>query len=226
MIISKKQENAFNKATKSLICQEKLVKDKNDKDYEKLRPVRDHCHYTGKYRGPAHNSCNLKYIKPKFNPVLFHNLSGYDSHFFIKNLGRTQSNINCIPNNEEKYISFSKEIVVDKFFNKKGIAKLNEIKDTSGLKKLTDEGILEWFNKSIYNDWGKDKIYSSLDDIFNDIEVRYKGDLGALENELVVSSKIISLAKHEIKFMTSSLDKLVGNLPKDDVVTHFPFSRG
>ena len=101
MIISKKQEKAFNKATKCWICQEKLARDKNDEDYEKLRPVRDHCHYTGEYRGPSHNCYNLNYRKPKFTPVLFHNLSGYDSHIFIKNLDKTQGNINCIPNNEE-----------------------------------------------------------------------------------------------------------------------------
>ena len=44
-------------------------------------------------------------------PVIFHNLSGYDSHLFIKQLGKTQGNIKCIPNNEEKYISFSKSIL-------------------------------------------------------------------------------------------------------------------
>ena len=35
----------------------------------------------------AHNSCNLKYRKPKSISVFFHNLSGYDSHLFIKKLG-------------------------------------------------------------------------------------------------------------------------------------------
>lgn len=76
--------------------------------------VRDHCHLTGKFRGAAHNSCNLKYKIIKFFPVIFHNLAGYDSHLFIKNLGITKGKINCIPNNEEKYISFSKEIIVEK----------------------------------------------------------------------------------------------------------------
>jgi hypothetical protein len=49
--------------------------------------------------------------------VVFHNLSGYDSHLFIKNLG---GQIKCIPNNEEKYISFSKEVIVDMFINNEG----------------------------------------------------------------------------------------------------------
>ena len=51
--------------------------------------------------------------------MFFPNLAGYDSHLFIKNLGVTEGNIKCIPNNEEKYISFSKEIVIGKYIYKK-----------------------------------------------------------------------------------------------------------
>ena len=76
MVFNKGEAELFNKATKCWICKEDLNNDK----------VRDHCHFTGRYRGAAHNSCNLKYKKPKFIPVVFHNLSGYDSHLFIKNL--------------------------------------------------------------------------------------------------------------------------------------------
>jgi len=72
--------------------------------------VRDHCHFSGQFRGAAHNKCNLLFRKPKQLPVIFHNLSGYDSHLFIKNLGKTQGQIDCIPNNEEKYISFSNSV--------------------------------------------------------------------------------------------------------------------
>ena len=77
--------------------------------------MRDHCHFTGKYRGAAHVKCNLQFKKPKFTPVIFHNLAEYDSHLFVKNLGKTEGNIKCIPNNEEKYISFSKDIVVGEY---------------------------------------------------------------------------------------------------------------
>ena len=55
---------------------------------------------------------------PKFIPVVFHNLQNYDSHLFIKNLGKTEGEIKCIAKTEEKYISFSKEIIVDEFINK------------------------------------------------------------------------------------------------------------
>ena len=97
----------FLKAKICWICQKKFQE--NDKK------VRDHDHFTGKFRGAAHNQCNLQFKKPKFTPVIFHNLSGYDAHLFVKNLGVSEGNIKCIPNNEEKYISFSKEIVVDSY---------------------------------------------------------------------------------------------------------------
>ena len=85
--------------------------------------VKDHCHLTGKYRGAAHQDCNLKYKEPSFIPVIFHNLSGYDAHLFIKQLGAvsstTSGNINCIANTEEKYISFTKKILVETVVEKK-----------------------------------------------------------------------------------------------------------
>jgi len=80
----------------------------------KIKKVRGHCHFTGKYRGAADQKCNALFRKPKFVPVKFHNLSGYDSHLFVKNLKTMgEGDINCIPNTEEKYISFSKSIYDD-----------------------------------------------------------------------------------------------------------------
>ncbi|XP_065639495.1 uncharacterized protein LOC136072263 [Hydra vulgaris] len=113
IIFTSKDKEEFNNAKICHICEEDLEEDK----------VKDRCHITGKYRGSAHNKCNLNYKIPDFIPVFFHNLSGYDSHLFIKKLsgnGESEEKINCIPNNEEKYISFSKQIKVDEYINKKG----------------------------------------------------------------------------------------------------------
>ena len=112
MIFGKEEAERFKRETKCWICNEEF-----DEDDVK---VRDHCHFTGRYRGAAHKKCNLDYRKPNFTPVVFHNLSGYDSHLFIKNLGFSEGNIDCIPNNEEKYISFTKNIEVRSYTNEKG----------------------------------------------------------------------------------------------------------
>ena len=70
--------------------------------------VRDHCHYTGKYRGAAHNICNLRDKVPKEIPVVFHNCSTYDYHFIIKELVQEfEGNFDCLGENTEKYITFS-----------------------------------------------------------------------------------------------------------------------
>lgn len=108
-IFTDSDKKDFENATVCHICEKEFVKEDI--------VVCDHCHFSGKYRGAAHESCNLNYKIPKFFPVVFHNLSGYDSHLFIKKLAGGK--INCIPNNEEKYISFSREIVVDEFIDKK-----------------------------------------------------------------------------------------------------------
>ena len=70
--------------------------------------VKDHCHFTGKYRRAAHNMCNLRYKIPKNIPVIFHNGSTYDYHFIIKELAcEFDGNFECLGENTEKYITFS-----------------------------------------------------------------------------------------------------------------------
>ena len=113
MVMTQEDKINYEKATHCHICEEEIDEDED-------RKVRDHCHLTGKFRGAAHSMCNLKFRLPKFYPVIFHNLSGYDSHLFIKNLGKSEGKIDCIPNNEEKYISFTKHILVDKFTDEEG----------------------------------------------------------------------------------------------------------
>ena len=50
------------------------------------KKMRDHCHYTGKFRGAAHSACNLRYKISKEIPIVFHNGSTYDYHFVIKKI--------------------------------------------------------------------------------------------------------------------------------------------
>jgi hypothetical protein len=98
MRIERDEEQAFQDAVNCHICGYELGADR----------VRDHCHLTGKFRGAAHNDCNLNYSFTGRIPVVLHNLRGYDSHLIMQGLGKLKDKkINCIPNNTEKYISFS-----------------------------------------------------------------------------------------------------------------------
>ena len=72
--------------------------------------VRDQCHLTGSYRGPAHNSCNIIVTQQQSNiiPFKFHNFSIYDCHLFFKKLVDKKNDkvkIDILPKTNEEYIS-------------------------------------------------------------------------------------------------------------------------
>ena len=115
LVMTEVDERHFKTMDRCHICGEKYT----DKDVR----VRDHCHIIGRFRGSAHQECNLKLrFKPENLkiPVIFHNLHGYDSHFIMQQIGEIANkhgytnkkgekqdlNINAIPNNMEKYMAF------------------------------------------------------------------------------------------------------------------------
>ena len=102
--LTKKEEENHNKQKVCSICKKEFNMGNSDKKYHK---VKDHCHYTGKYRGAAHNICNLRYKIPKEIPIVFQNGSTYDYHFIIKELVKEfDGNFECLGENTEKYITF------------------------------------------------------------------------------------------------------------------------
>ena len=143
--LTTKEEIYHNRQKICYICKKEF--DNNDKKQQK---VRDHCHYTGKYRGAAHNICNLRYKVPKEIPVVFHNGSTYDYHFIIKELVKEfDGNFECLGENTEKYITFS--VLIKKKIENKDLEITYKIKFidsyrfmSSSLSKLVDnlsEGI-------------------------------------------------------------------------------------
>ena len=102
---TKKEEKKHNKKKVCYIYKKRFTADDNNKKYHK---VRDHCHYTGKYRSAAHDICNLRYKRPKEIPVVFHNGSTYDYHFIIRELAEEfEGEFECLGENTEKHITFS-----------------------------------------------------------------------------------------------------------------------
>jgi hypothetical protein len=120
MAMTQEDRKSFLKAVDSHVCGGSLARYR----------VRDHCHITGRYRGAAHNECNMKlriYPHKTKVPIAFHNLRGYDGHLLIQAIGKINTKrlvwkkdktgkwaqvekadtIGCIPNNMEKYMTFS-----------------------------------------------------------------------------------------------------------------------
>ena len=106
--LSDEETESYEKQNVCYICEKKLSTNKNDKSIFKLHhKVRDHCHYTGKFRGAAHNICNLRYKIAKEIHVVFHNASTYDYHFISKQLAiEFKGEFKCLGENTKKYITF------------------------------------------------------------------------------------------------------------------------
>ena len=105
MSLTKKEEKHHNKQKVCYICKKEINTDDCNKKHHK---VKDHCHYTEKHGGAAHNICNLRYKILNEIPIVFHNGSTYDYHFIIKELAKEfDGNFECLGENTEKYITFS-----------------------------------------------------------------------------------------------------------------------
>ncbi|EGI58055.1 hypothetical protein G5I_13868 [Acromyrmex echinatior] len=114
--LSKQQWERYRSATRCHICEKPFAPDD-------MR-VRDHCHLTSRYHGPAHSNCNLNYKNSFYIPVVFHNLSGYDAHFIIKEIATAYGgHVDILPITKEKYISFTKHINSIKDTNEKNFQK-------------------------------------------------------------------------------------------------------
>ena len=98
--MTEKDWDVFLKSDTCHICNKKIAKNT-------IR-VRDHCHITGLFRGAAHPTCNIQYKLPKRIPVVLHNLKNYDGHIIMQGMKQVgKEKITCIPNNMEKYVTFS-----------------------------------------------------------------------------------------------------------------------
>ena len=111
-IINYEKKRMVPLTTKEEICYDKqkicyICKKGFNNNGKKQQKVKDHCHYTGKYRGAAHNICSLRYKVLKEIPIVFHNGSTYDYHFITKeSVKEFDGNFDCLGENTEKYITF------------------------------------------------------------------------------------------------------------------------
>ena len=129
IIMTDEQKMNHKKATVCFECKKSFAQYEKVEKGQKMNPltkVKHHDHITGEFISSLCYECNINLQYKKFIPVYIHNLKGYDSHLFVSSLFKygyqhnKSDNISCIPNNEEKYISFSKNIKVDEYEDKTG----------------------------------------------------------------------------------------------------------
>ena len=97
-LTKKKRKSIINKKFVVYVKKKDLVLMITIKKYK----VRGHCHYTGKYRGVAHDICNLRYKILKGIPEVFHNGCTYDYHFIIRELAEEfEGEFECLGENTE-----------------------------------------------------------------------------------------------------------------------------
>ena len=93
--MTNEDEEIYNNSHIHWICKQELNTDK----------ARDHCHFTSKFTGAAHNKCNLKLRISRKLPIIFHNLQGDDRHIIFKELNNFDVDIAKIPKGIDKYMS-------------------------------------------------------------------------------------------------------------------------
>ena len=159
MSLTTEEQQHFDETSECHICKAPFT-DEDKEEKGKGHKVRDHCHYTGKFRGAAHNICNLRYKDSKKIPVFFHNLAGYDGHLIFQSLSEVEgiSTPTVLAKTMEKYLSFT----IGSLHFKDSLQFLN-----SSLDKL------------VQNALGKNKDYS----IMKNLRHYYNGKWGHLDEE-------------------------------------------
>ena len=173
IIMTQENEEDFKNNNICRFCEKEILSDK----------VRDHCHLTGKYRGPAHNTCNIN-VKQKdsnFIPFAFHNFSNYDCHMFFKklvDLKKDKVKFKIIPKTNEEYITVKYGCIrfIDSYrFLSESLDKLVKNLDEDDFKILKKEFPDKWqyLNKKLAYPY---EYFNNIDDYQKPVDNLKKED--------------------------------------------------
>ena len=184
IIMTQEDEEEYRNDNVCRFCEKEILSDK----------VRDHCHLTGKYRGPAHNTCNINVTQKQSNfiPFIFHNFSNYDCHMFFKKLVDKKNDkvkFDIIPKTNEEYISVTYGCIkfIDSYrFLSSGLDSLVEALVDNSNKKLKD------FKEEIFDN---DEILK----IVNKIEKNYTEEIMNLDKDEKTIKNLKKYYPEEIK---------------------------
>ena len=172
IVMTQEDEEDYKNNNICRFCEKEILSDK----------VRDHCHLTGSYRGPAHSKCNINVTQKQSNfiPFIFHNFSNYDCHMFFKKLVDKKNDkvkFDIIPKTNEEYISVTYGCIrfIDSYrFLSSGLDSLVKNLDEDDFKILKKEFRDNWqyLNKKLAYPY---EYFNSIDD--------YKKPVHNLENK-------------------------------------------
>ena len=205
IILYNEEKESYENQKNCHICEKVFCADK------KNEKVRDHDHYTGKYRGAAHSNCNLRYKIPREIPAIFHNGFTYDYHFIIKKLAKEfKVNFDCLGENTEKYITFS--VPIKKYlYNDNDKAIKHKLKFIDSYRFM--QGSLSSFVDNL-SEINKKKPTDEFIDHFRSM----LASLSGLLNDLSEINKKIRKSENKfidnLRSMSSSLSRLLDDLSK------------
>ena len=181
IIMTKKNEQGYRNINICRFCEEDIVSDK----------VRDHCHLTGKYRGPAHNTCNINVTRKRsiFIPFVFHNFIKYDCHLFFKKLVDMKNDkvkFDIKPKTNEEYISVTYGCIrfIDSYIFLSG--SLDKLVKT--LVDDSDKTLID-FKEEIVDNGELSIIVNEIveeNENFKDLKKEYPDKIEALEETLLI----------------------------------------
>ena len=195
IIMSEEDEEDFKNNNVCRFCENFYESDK----------VRDHCHLTGKYRGPSHSKCNINVTQKQSNfiPFIFHIFFNYDCHMFFKKLvdkNRDKVDFDIIPKTNEEYISMIYGCIrfIDSYrFLSSGLDSL--------VKTLVDNS-----HKTLKN--LKKEIVDNVEilDIVNKIEENYPEEIESLEEDDRTIKNLKKNHPEEIENLEEALLNYIG----------------
>ena len=207
IIMTDDDEEEYRNDNVCRFCEKEILSDK----------VRDHCHLTGKYRGPAHSKCNINVTQDQSNfiPFIFHNFSNYDCHMFFKKLVDKKSDkviFDIIPKTNEEYISVTYGCIrfIDSY-------RLQSSSLDSLVKALVDNSNkrLKDFKDEIFDD---DEIL----DIVSKIEKNYTEEILNLEEDDTTIKNLKKYYPEEIENLEEALLNYMGESDLKILKTGFP----
>ena len=207
IIMKQKDEEDFRNINICRFCEKEILSDK----------VRDHCHLTGKYRGPAHSKCNINVTQKQSNfiPFIFHNFSNYDCHMFFKKLvdkKKDKVEFDIIPktNEEHKSVTYGCIRFIDSFrFLSSSLDNLIKTPVDNSHKTLKN------LKKQIV---GSDEVLN----IVNKIEESYPEEIENLEEDDRTIKTLKKYYPDEIENLEDALLNYIGENDLKRLTTGFP----